>query len=342
MPNKAPTSREIAERAGVSRGTVDRVLHGRGGVKPEVEARVKEIVASLGYVPNRAGRALVSRKNPPVFGVVISSVGNPFFDEVKRGIFEAREELSDFGLEILLKEQKGYSANEQLAALDHLVQADVKGIAIMPVNDRRIAEKLNQLIESGISVVTLNTDIEDTARLAYIGCDYEKSGSTAAGLANLITAGKAELLIVTGSIKNLGHNKRIYGFSRALKNEMQGIRIIDIVENEDDDRLSYRVTAEKLKEHPEIDLIYLVSAGAGGVVRAVAETGRTIPILCFDSTDEILTFLREDRITATVCQEPYQQGYRSIMTLFDAVVNHKLPEQEMLYTGCEIKIKQNL
>ena len=339
---KAATSREIAALAGVSRGTVDRALHGRGGVRPEVEARIRKLAGQLGYVPNRAGKALVSRKNPPVLGVVLNSLGNPFFDEVKRGIAAAVRELSDFGLNVKIMEQKGYSVSEQLAALNALADSGVRGIAVMPVNDRRIAAEINALSDKGVVFVTLNTDIEDTARLAYIGCDYEKSGATAAGLANLITGGSANLLIVTGSIKNRGHNKRIYGFSRALKNGMRGIQIVDIAENEDDDALSYQVTADALKRHPEIDLVYLVSAGAGGTARAVSEAGREIPVLCFDDTEEIRRLLREDRITATICQEPYRQGRQSILTLFDAVVNGRKPETELLYTDCEITIKQHL
>ena len=342
MSEKIVTSGEIARLAGVSRGTVDRALHNRGGVRPEVEARIRELAAGLGYIPNRAGKALVSRKNPPVFGVVLNSLGNSFFDDVKKGIAAAKSELSDYGLDILLKEQKGYSVQQQLAALDSLAAQGVRGIAVMPVNDRQIAEKINTLAAEGITFVTLNTDIADTARIAYVGCDYIKSGRTAAGLANLISSGSARLLIVTGSIKNHGHNLRIYGFGRALKNGLEGIQVVDIVENEDDSSLSYQVTKEKLREYPDIGLIYLTSAGAVGVARAVSETGRTIPLICFDGTEEIAALLRDGKVTATICQEPFWQGYRSIMTLFDAVVNHKMPEQEKLYTRCEIRIKENL
>ena len=123
---------------------------------------------------------------------------------------------------------------------------------------------------------------------------------------------------------------------------MDGIRIVDIVENEDDNLISYRVTSEKLREHPEIDLVYIVSAGVAGAVRAVAEQEHPIQVLSFDATEEIASLVRAGEITATICQEPYRQGYRSIYTLFDYLVNGIPPQEEYLYTGCEIKIKENL
>ena len=92
------TSGKIAELAGVSRGTVDRALHNRGGVNPEVEKKIKQLADQLGYKPDRAGKALSSRKNPPKIGVLLNSVGNAFFDEVKRGIAAAEKELADFRL----------------------------------------------------------------------------------------------------------------------------------------------------------------------------------------------------------------------------------------------------
>ncbi len=336
------TSGKIAELAGVSRGTVDRALHNRGGVKPEVENRIKEIAQKLGYEPDRAGKALSTRKNPPRFGVLMNSLGNPFFHEVKEGIAAAQKELADFRLEILMRETKGYRAEDQLAALDAFAQQDVKGVVIMPVDDPRIAEKINALSGTGMRFVTVNTDISQTRRLAYVGSDYFQSGRTAAGLAELVVPGRAELLIVTGSIKNLGHNQRIYGFSREMKDRMREIRVADIIENNDDEETAYIAAKQKLKEHPGINLVYIVSGGAAGAVKAVSEQKRKIHVLCFDSTPQIVSLVKKGEITATICQKPFEQGYRSVRVLFDAVVNGVLPESEFLYTDCQIKIRQNI
>ena len=58
----AVTAQQIAELAGVSRGTVDRALHNRGRVNPEVAAKIHKIAAELGYKPNLIGQALVKSR----------------------------------------------------------------------------------------------------------------------------------------------------------------------------------------------------------------------------------------------------------------------------------------
>ena len=104
----AVTIRQIAVVAGVSRGTVDRVLHNRPGVKPEIAEHVRKISQDLGYEPNRAGKILAARKQPLKIGCFLPSIGNPFFNDVIEGFHRAEAELSDFGITIELREVKGY------------------------------------------------------------------------------------------------------------------------------------------------------------------------------------------------------------------------------------------
>ena len=103
------TIKKIAELCGVSRGTVDRVLNDRGKVKPETEAVVRQMAEQLGYKPNPAGKALAARKHRPVVGVLLASEGNPFFEEVIRGLTKAAELYRIYGLEVLWKSMKGYN-----------------------------------------------------------------------------------------------------------------------------------------------------------------------------------------------------------------------------------------
>ena len=80
------TIRQIAEAAGVSRGTVDRALNNRGRIRPEVAERIQKIAAEMGYRPNQLGRALSMSKNNIKIGVIVQACETPFMNDVLEGV----------------------------------------------------------------------------------------------------------------------------------------------------------------------------------------------------------------------------------------------------------------
>ena len=88
----AVTAQQIAELAGVSRGTVDRALHNRGRVNPEVAAKIHKIAAELGYKPNLIGQALVKSRREFKLGAILqSAVQTPTIQIVRAGVQRAAE-----------------------------------------------------------------------------------------------------------------------------------------------------------------------------------------------------------------------------------------------------------
>jgi LacI family transcriptional regulator len=335
----------LAKLAGVSPGTIDRVINNRGGVKKETEDRIRKIIKEYNYKPNRAGKALAIHKSKPKLGVVINSIGNQFYDEVLRGIQDIEKEYADYGLNIIIKKIKGYNVKEQVEAIDGLVRENVKGIAITPIDDIMISNKINELFEKSIPVVLVNSNIEDCKKIAYVGCDYYKSGETAAGLMGSFVDNKSNIAIITGSCKMLGHNRRVKGFVELCKKEFSSINIVDIKENNDDDIVSYKVTKDLIKNHPEINGFYFAAAGVNGGIIAINECyenkKRPIIITC-DDTEQIKELLLDGEIKATVCQEPYLQGYRALKLLFEYEFNDRTPDHKVVYTKNEIKLKYNI
>ena len=142
------TIREIAELAGVSRGTVDRVLNHRGSVNAATAALVNDIAKKLDYKPNRAGIALAAQRKMVRIGVVLFDTGNPFFDEVWNSVLSKEEELNSYNCSVL-KKKTGFSAQEQLQAIAELEAEGIDGLVISPFNDTAVANKIDQLQKSG-------------------------------------------------------------------------------------------------------------------------------------------------------------------------------------------------
>lgn len=336
------TIKEIAEMAGVSRGTVDRVLNNRGSVNPKTAEKILELVKALNYVPNKAGVALAAQKKNLKLGVILFNSRNPFLDELIQGIQAKTTEFAGYNCTIIMK-QVDFDALEQVAAIDKLLADDINGLVITPYNDPLISNKINELSEKGIPVITTNTDIQNSKRLAYVGSHYYRSGETAAGLMSLITSGEVKVGIITGSSKVLCHTERISGFKNRIHHEYPHLHIVSIVENKDDEIESYTLTLDLLTRHPEINALFFSAGGVYGGCRAVKALGRQdIKIITYDKVDTTIQMLQEHIIAATICQEPYVQGTKPFDLLFNYLTTGELPEQECYYTSIDIRITENL
>ena len=176
----AVTSQQIAELAGVSRGTVDRALHNRGRVNPEVAARIHKIAAELGYKPNIIGQALVRTKRDFMLGVILQSAETPTMQISAAGVRQTAAALRGSGVELDLREISGLDVGKVLEEIDGLVGRGMRGLAIAPSNAPELTERINELAEKGIPVVTLNSDLPASRRLCFIGMDNYRAGQTAA------------------------------------------------------------------------------------------------------------------------------------------------------------------
>lgn len=337
------TIKEIAELAGVSRGTVDRVLNHRGSVSEKTAQKIMEIARALNYKPNRAGIALAAQKKHLKLGVVLCPSANPFFGEIIQSVDATATELSYYNCQVLMK-QVTFDAAMQLKAIEQLLAEGIHGLAICPVNVSTIRDKINELIQNGIPVVTYNTDLLGTKRLAYVGSNFIHCGDTAAGLMRLMTDGPIEVGIITGSADVLCHTERVAGFTRTVTSECPRIHIVSTVYNEDDDIVSYEQTLQLLQKNPQINTLFFAAAGVYGGCRAVKALGlsKKLQIFSFDAVPTTRELIQDGTICATICQHPEIQGRRPLEILFDYLTRGELPEEEYLYTDVDIRIRENI
>ena len=335
------TLKDIANLAGVSRGTVDRVLNNRGAVNQETAKKVLEIAQALNYHPNRAGLALATQKKKYKIGILLFSEENPFFDEIMEGVNKKSAELSDFGFTILTKRVE-FDLQAQLDAIDAFCAEGIHGLLLAPYNHPDIREKINELAGANIPVITVNTDIDGSKRLAYVGSDYFHGGCIAAGLFSLMTAGEIKLGIITGSSNVLCHSERIRGLKQTLARDYPRIQVTQILENHDDEFESYALTKELLAKNPHIDALFFVAAGVHGGCKAIKESGLHPKVITFDEVPTTIEMLKAGVISATISQQPLQQGFHSLGLLFDYLTSGSLPSEELNYIAHSIRIRESM
>ncbi|MDD3795766.1 MAG: LacI family DNA-binding transcriptional regulator, partial [Lachnospiraceae bacterium] len=311
------TIKEIADLSNVSRGTVDRVLNNRGSVNPQTAQKVREIAEKLGYKPNKAGLALAAQKKKLRIGVIIFSPDNPFFEKVMEGVSAKAEELAAYDCTVLVRSVT-FDAAAQIRAISELQGQEIHGLVLTPYNDPDVVAKINELEQLGIPVVTTNTDIEGSRRIAYVGSNYYEGGRTAGGLMRLVTGGTASLGIITGSSQVLCHTQRIAGFLDVIQKTAPGLQVLDIMKNHDDEFESYEVTRHFLKTHPEANAIFFAAGGVHGGCKAILNMNRAknMHIICFDAVDTTRQMVLDGLISATISQQPWKQGARPLDLLF--------------------------
>lgn len=337
------TIKDIAKAANVSRGTVDRALNDRDGVNPEVAARIKSIAVEMGYKPNTIAQALATHARPIRLGVIINSLGNPFFDKVLDGIDAGNNSRVDYGITMNIRKIRGYDPMRQLHEVKQLRHAGIDGLLITPVSDEKVRDALNELIRDGVQVVCLNLDIDDVNYQAYVGCDYYCSGQTAGEIIGATTNGEVNLAVITSSHALYTHEMRVKGCESVLK-QYPNIHICEYIEAGDDDDVSYREVKRLLQQERKIDALYFVTGGTTGGLQAIYDLHQEdrLKAYCFDQIPAVIDGLRNGLVVSTIDQQPYVQGYTSVHTLFDAIMSRQTPARKRIITELNIKNRYNI
>ena len=342
----AVTMEQIARQVGVSRGTVDRALHGRGGVKHEVAQKIKEVAKELGYKPNLAGKLLSDKKyGKHLIGIILVTENNPFFDDIISGAEAAITEFQEFGVSGVIRILVEYDAERQIQLMDELLDMGAQGFVMTPILDSRIDEKISRLRKNGVHVVTINSDTRTSDRLAYVGCRHKQSGVVMAELLSILADGReVNVAVLAGTEKNLAVTRRKQGFLEFLETESTNIHIARLCANEDDSEISYAQTKAMLKEYENLDYLCVLGAGISGTIRAVKEReSEHIPkLLVYDLIQDVKDALAERLVKATITQEPFRQGYDGVQIMAKYLAFGQHPENDIVQTKLAVVLSSCL
>ena len=155
------TIKEIAERAGVHRATVDKVLHNRVGVSDEVRMKVQRIIKEMGYTPNPAGRVLQKQgKKYRIEAILVEVDALPF---LKAGIEKGIHNQVGFDIEVTYSISKFQDAERQKEFIDNAIAARADGIIISPINSERVRKAIDRAVRiPAYRFVATNADIDGT------------------------------------------------------------------------------------------------------------------------------------------------------------------------------------
>lgn len=316
------TLQQVADYAGVSRRTVDRVINNHGSVKPEVRERVKEALRVLNYQPNKIASALAYSRNEIKIGMIYVRDGYKNFDHsLALAIQEASDELKDFGVTPVVSLCDENEPEEFIRRIDELVKEGVRGLAIRCPDLKPLRDKVNELEDQGIPVVAFNTDLTGTRRRCFFGQDMFRAGMTAGNLmAKMIRPGE-KVVIVTGRADYRAHERRVAGFTMAFQGS--GLSEEDLVLIRGNQ--NYETTMEALEglystgwEYKGIYMSVEPNDACGDFLKQ-HNLGDHTRVVCHDLSEYSRVFLQAGVFDFVIDQNLYKQGYKALITLKDFI-----------------------
>lgn len=344
---KRVTIEMVAREAGVSRGTVDRVINQRPHVRQDQYDRVMEAIRKLGYEPKRQQAAAlgirIGQKKVCRLGVVLPSRNPWYMDEIRRGIGDAQAQLADYSVEILTEQcSSSPYPDEVVAIIDSLVEKGVSGIVMCAMECEPVARKINDLHARNIPVVTFDTDIR-SKRLFFFGKDIVRNGRVAGGLMARYIAPGSHILIGMGNREIRSHVDRADAFMDAMRASGFTDDMYEIIETYNDYTLTYRKVCQALENRKDISGIYMEHHSLTGCMDAIrAMKCENPPLVIFgDMNERVITYLKSGELMYCVTPNTYMMGYRTLILLKEYVLDHKMPDEKELYTPNEIICREN-
>ena len=314
------TVADIARNCGLSTATVDRVLNNRPGASAANRQRVMEAAKQLGYLPTLDQVVLPSKPAHLEFFLPIGS--NAFMADLAHHIEDYAQRLP-LVASCRIHNLAGISPGALQDAVENL-SLKANGVGVIAVDHPRTRNILRELVEAGIRLVTLVSDVPAAPRSAYVGIDNRVAGRTAALLMGRFLGGRTgHLAMVVGSRSYRGHEEREMGFRSVLSEEFPNLTISSAVEINDEPDVSYTATMKALHNEPELLGIYCVGAGRSGVARALLESKlRRKPVfICHDLTKETRRYLVDDLADVVIDQNARLIAEQSVIRLLGSIAS---------------------
>jgi len=288
-----PVMADVARLAGVSHQTVSRVINGSSSIRPATKARVEQAIEELGYRPNTAARALVTRRSG-IIGIVGTNSAQYGPSSIQRFVQEAAHAAGYFSSLVPLSE---ITLTELRSALDHLARQSVEAIVMIAAQEEALA--VVHSADAGLPLIVVEGDL--SGRGLSVGVDQIDGARQATR--HLIDLGHRAIVHVSGPMTWTEAKGRRTGYEAALRDA--GLAVPDQHwEGDWTPARGYEIGRELARRGDATGVFVANDQMAIGVLHAFAEAGVRVPedvsVVGFDDIPEAgylnpaLTTIRQD------------------------------------------------
>jgi LacI family transcriptional regulator len=341
------TIKDIAKEANVSEGTVDRVLHNRGGVSKKTETKIRDILKKRNFSINPIASALAMKNNYQIATLIPDyNDSDLFWKSPHLGILKASNEIKNFGIQVHNFRFNQYVPLSYINTFKALLKTKPSAVVMVPSFLKETKQFVSELETLKIPYLFLNIDIEGFNNTAFVGQDSYTAGYIAGKLMHLSFPEQSTFLIIQ-SRNNITENKtvskRIEGFNdyfikHNIKKETLTLKIESLNDTE--------TTKEKiniyLSQHRAIKGIFVPSSRIHIIVDCMENyLLKKIRLIGFDNTPQNIECLLNDSVSFLISQKPFDQGYESTRLLADFLLKNKILSNK-IYLPIDILTKENV
>ncbi|MFD7923555.1 LacI family DNA-binding transcriptional regulator [Streptomyces sp. NPDC059740] len=267
-----PTLEEVAALAGVGRGTVSRVINNAPGVRETTRDAVQRAIAELGYVPNRAARALAGNRADAVALVIPETekkfFTEPYFSEIIHGVSTG---LAETELQLLLTLVR--TERERTRFLQYARARRIDGVLLVSVHHTDPLP--DQLFALGIPTVLNGRRTADEA-VSYV--DSDNAGGARAAVRHLLDTGRRKIVTIAGPADMYAARCRLRGYRDTVGGSGSPFDPSWVEEGDFTEESGRRAMTRLLHRHPDLDAVFAASdVMAAGALHALRSTGRRVP-----------------------------------------------------------------
>lgn len=341
------TIKDIAKIAKVSAGTVDRVLHDRGGVSEKTKKLVKKIIEDYGFEPNLIARNLkLNREYNLIVLIPFSDESSPFWKYPKKGMHKAIKEVSNFGAKVDVHYFDQYdpsSFEKELIKVLSIKNAD--GLVLSPHFVHESSKHKILFDQLKIPYIFINTDMEGFNNTSFVGQDSFKSGYLSARLFDISQTKGSTILVMEamGEIENYqGLANRLKGFRKYFENNPTSSLTIETLEIPKFGSNITKALTKKLITSNNIRGIFVPSIKINLIGKYLEEFEIEMDtVVGYDLTVDNLKYLESGAISFLIGQEPFNQGYNSVKLLFDHLA-YNVPLKNKYMSPIQVIMRENL
>ncbi len=339
--------KDIALRAGVSVGTVDRVLHDRPNVSPKALEKVKKALEEMDYQPNMYASALAYNKSYQFFSLIPKHESEAYWEEVEEGAQAACEHYRDFSISNNVLYYNRFSPETFAKTMNEVLRQQPDGVIMVPsVID--VTRRLTDLMhERQIPFILLDSYMPDLRPLAFFGQDSFASGYFAARMLMMLAPKEKEIMLMKqmrgGKVASKQQENRETGFRHYMHDHFPSVVISEVNLSLDEKREQYdEILDDFFRAHPLVHHCITFNSKAHLVGEYLLRANRrNIQIMGYDMVPKNAECVRQGSISFLIAQHAYMQGYACVESLFRAIVLKKEVDP-VNYMPIELLSKENI